>query len=142
MPGRPGGNTVWDKPEFLMELGIGFFSAAQASGGLNQEMRDAIIDHLQKQGFTVTWEAIRYVETLIFLCSCLARVSLLSSCEFCRSPGLLGGLPVLLLRDASPCLAGSWQLSAWMFLFSFVTPHPLLSLLCFPTQTFDPQCTP
>ncbi|KAH7015278.1 hypothetical protein EDB80DRAFT_864692 [Ilyonectria destructans] len=22
MPGRPGGNTVWDKPEFLMELGI------------------------------------------------------------------------------------------------------------------------
>ncbi|KAH6982963.1 hypothetical protein BKA56DRAFT_671710 [Ilyonectria sp. MPI-CAGE-AT-0026] len=60
MPGRPGGNTVWDKPEFLMELGIGFFSAAQASGGLSQEMRDAIIDHLEKQGFNVTWEAIRW----------------------------------------------------------------------------------
>lgn len=83
-----------------MELGIGFFSAAQASGGLSQEMRDAIINHLEKQGFNVTWEAIRYVETLIFLWFCFARVSPRSSCEFCRSPRQLGSLPVLLRREA------------------------------------------
>ncbi|KAF7542869.1 hypothetical protein G7Z17_g11208 [Cylindrodendrum hubeiense] len=59
MPAKPGGATLWDNSEFLMELGIAFFQAAQSSGGLSQKMRDAIVDYLQKQGHNVTWEAIR-----------------------------------------------------------------------------------
>ncbi|KAH7157064.1 hypothetical protein EDB81DRAFT_411760 [Dactylonectria macrodidyma] len=59
MPGKPGGSTVWDKSDFLLELAVALFSAAQAGGAMNPGMRDAVIEHLTKMGHTVTWEAIR-----------------------------------------------------------------------------------
>ncbi|KAK7417153.1 hypothetical protein QQX98_004756 [Neonectria punicea] len=58
MPAKPGG-TVWDNAEFLKELGVSFFLAAQENGGISPEVRKGIVDHLESRGFTITWEAIR-----------------------------------------------------------------------------------
>ncbi|KPM37195.1 hypothetical protein AK830_g9352 [Neonectria ditissima] len=58
MPPKAGG-TVWDNSEFLMELGVSFFLAAQENGGISPEVRKSIVDHLQNRGFSITWEAIR-----------------------------------------------------------------------------------
>ncbi|KAI5466912.1 hypothetical protein BGZ63DRAFT_398537 [Mariannaea sp. PMI_226] len=56
--------TAWDNTEFLMDLGVGLFVAAQASGGLGQNVRDGIVTFLEKQGHTTTWEAIRKKGTM------------------------------------------------------------------------------
>ncbi|KAH6891130.1 hypothetical protein B0T10DRAFT_605455 [Thelonectria olida] len=58
MPGKPGG-TPWESAEFLMDLSLSLFVVAQATGGLSQHMRDAMVVYLQQQGHNTTWEAIR-----------------------------------------------------------------------------------
>lgn len=58
MPTKLGG-TQWDSAEFLMDLSLSLYVAAQASGGLGQNTRDALVVYLQQQGHKTSWEAIR-----------------------------------------------------------------------------------
>ncbi|CAM1503902.1 Fc.00g014930.m01.CDS01 [Cosmosporella sp. VM-42] len=59
MPPKPGGSAVWDNPSFLMEMSIAFYTVAQNSGALNAKAKDAIIEYMESQGHTTTWEAVR-----------------------------------------------------------------------------------
>jgi hypothetical protein len=42
-----------------MDLSVSLFVVAQATGGLTQNMREAMVAYLQQQGHNTSWEAIR-----------------------------------------------------------------------------------
>ncbi|KAM0427329.1 hypothetical protein ACHAPT_007764 [Fusarium lateritium] len=51
----------WDSPDFLMDLGIALFTAAQANKSLPVPVKEAIEEYLKGRGWKTSFDAIRYV---------------------------------------------------------------------------------
>ncbi|KAM5351966.1 hypothetical protein ACJ41O_004689 [Fusarium nematophilum] len=58
--------TNWEDSEFLMDLGVALYSAAQAANGLTPNIKEAVEAYLKERGHATTWEAVRYVGILFF----------------------------------------------------------------------------
>ncbi|KAM5384264.1 hypothetical protein ACJZ2D_001569 [Fusarium nematophilum] len=51
--------TNWEDSEFLMDLGVALYSAAQAANGLTPNIKEAVEAYLKERGHATTWEAVR-----------------------------------------------------------------------------------
>ncbi|KAL2694450.1 hypothetical protein Neosp_001028 [[Neocosmospora] mangrovei] len=49
----------WDSPEFLMDLGIALFTAAQANKALPVPVKEAVEAYLKERGWKTSFDAVR-----------------------------------------------------------------------------------
>ncbi|RSL97367.1 hypothetical protein CEP52_010933 [Fusarium oligoseptatum] len=52
----------WDNSDFLMDLGIALFTAAQANKALPVPVKDAVEAYLKERGWNTSFDAVRAAE--------------------------------------------------------------------------------
>ncbi|KAG5762770.1 hypothetical protein H9Q72_009132 [Fusarium xylarioides] len=55
----PGKASDWDNAEFLLDLVVGLYTGAQASGGLTPPVKSSIEEYIKGRGYTTSFDAVR-----------------------------------------------------------------------------------
>ncbi|RSM09972.1 hypothetical protein CDV31_007490 [Fusarium ambrosium] len=55
----------WDNSDFLMDLGIALFTAAQANKALPVPVKDAVEAYLKERGWNTSFDAVRVHEDIL-----------------------------------------------------------------------------
>ncbi|KAF4502852.1 hypothetical protein FAGAP_900 [Fusarium agapanthi] len=55
----PGKASDWDNADFLLDLVVGLYTGAQASGGLPPPVKSSIEEYIKGRGYTTSFDAVR-----------------------------------------------------------------------------------
>ncbi|KAF5661338.1 hypothetical protein FCIRC_11858 [Fusarium circinatum] len=58
----PGKASDWDNADFLLDLVVGLYTGAQASGGLTPPVKSSIEEYIKGRGYTTSFDAVRILE--------------------------------------------------------------------------------